>query len=147
MLTDDVLAKTYLHLQRAESSLEEILQWGDFDIQIFCDTEKVRTIDAFIYRFIKLQDIAGQKLFKVYLDEIGDYRDDMSLLDVLDKLEKLGIVRNAEDWMGYRKLRKELTHEYPDNEAEIVEGIKLALRAFKEIKGIINNLENHRNRK
>ena len=137
----DVLKKADLHIKRAEAAKSEIRQWGDFSKDVFDDSEKVKTIDSFIYRFIKLQDLVGQKLFKSYLDEIGDYRDDMSFLDVLDRLEKLKVIKSADQWMGYRKLRNELTHEYPDNESEILEGIKIALDAFEKTVSIIEKLK------
>ena len=143
-MLDDVLKKIDLHIKRALAAKNEIVQWGDFDESVFQDEERVKTIDSFIYRFIKLQDLTGQKLFKFYLDDIGDYRDDMSLLDVLDKLEKLRVIDKAETWMQFRKLRNELTHEYPDNEDEITEGIKLALEAFDATLNIIENLKKHR---
>lgn len=68
----------------------------------------------------------------------------MSLLDVLDRLEKLNIIDKSEQWMQYRKLRNELTYEYPDNEADIVEGIKLALEAFDTTLLIIENIKQRR---
>ncbi len=43
--------------------------------------------------------------------------------------------------MNYREIRNILTHEYPDNEDEIIEGIKLALDAYKEIKNIYDNIK------
>lgn len=57
-------------------------------MDIFDDFKKIKTIDTFIYRFIKLQELMGEKLFKIFLDEIDEYKDNMSLLDMLDKLEK-----------------------------------------------------------
>lgn len=143
-MLDDVFETVGLHIKRAQSAKNEIIQWGDFNEDIFQNEQYVKTIDSFIYRFIKLQDIVGQKLFRFYLDEIGDYRDDMSLLDVLDRLEKLNIIDKSEQWMQYRKLRNELTYEYPDNEADIVEGIKLALEAFDTTLLIIENIKQRR---
>jgi hypothetical protein len=43
--------------------------------------------------------------------------------------------------MEFREIRNTLTHEYPDSEDEIIEGIKLALIAFNEIKIIYNNIK------
>jgi uncharacterized protein YutE (UPF0331/DUF86 family) len=57
------------------------------------------------------------------------------------KLERLEIIPSAEKWMNYREIRNILTHEYPDNEDEIIEGIKLALDAYKEIKNIYDNIK------
>ena len=86
----------------------------------------------------------GDKLFKIFLDEIGEYKDDMSLLDVLDKLEKFNIVDDAYSWMEYRKLRNKLTHEYPNNEQDIVDGIYLAIETFEKIETIFDKIVEYR---
>ena len=143
-MIEDIFAKVYLHLSRAKSATIEIKNWEDkLDSEIFEDFEKVKTIDTFIYRFIKLQDIMGDKLFRVFLDEMGEYKDSMSLLDVLDKLEKLEVIPNSVRWMEYRKLRNKLTHEYPNNEDEIIEGIEIALEVFCEIEIIVQEMEKY----
>lgn len=143
-MINDVLAKVNLHKSRALMALNEIKEFdGELDIEIFEDFEKIKTIDTFIYRFIKLQDMMGDKLFRVFLDAIGEYKDSMSLLDILDKLEKLGLVDDAIKWMEYRKLRNKLTHEYPSNEDEIIEGIKIAMEVFYEIDIIFKNISNY----
>ena len=43
--------------------------------------------------------------------------------------------------LRYDFLTNTLTHEYPDNEDEIIEGIKLALIAFNEITKIYDNIK------
>ena len=139
----DVLAKIDLHKKRLESALAEIKQWEDIDCEIFEDFEKIKTTDTFIYRFIKLQDLMGDKLFKVFLNSIGEYRDTMSLIDILDKLEKLEIIENAREWMEFRNLRNQLTHEYPNNEQDIIDGILLAIKSYEKIDMIINNVQNY----
>jgi uncharacterized protein YutE (UPF0331/DUF86 family) len=146
-MIDDILDKVNLHKKRAKFALHEIQEWESLDSEIFEDFEKIKTVDSFIYRFIKLQDIMGEKLFKVFLDEIGEYKDSMSLLDVLDKLEKFQIIEDASKWMEYRKLRNQLTHEYPNNEEDVVEGIKLAISVFEEIEQILKNIVEYRSSK
>jgi hypothetical protein len=136
----DVLETAKLHISRAEYAKNEVLTWETLTTDLFSDSDKVKTIDSFIYRFIKLQDIIGQKLFRAYLDRVGDYRDDMSFLDILDRLEKLQIIENPQTWLEYRKLRNELTHEYPDNESEILEGIILAIDAFDRTVAIVDRI-------
>ena len=132
-MINDVLEKVNLHKKRAKLALLEIEQWEKLDCDIFENFEKIKTIDTFIYRFIKLQDIMGEKLFKVFLDEIGEYKDSMSLLDILDKLEKFEVIDESIKWMEYRKLRNKLTHEYPNNEQDIINGIILSIKVFDEI--------------
>ncbi len=136
----DIVAKANLHKNRLEMALKEIVQWDTLDSSIFEDFEKIKTVDTFIYRFIKLQDIMGEKLFKVFLDEIGEYKNTMSLIDILDKLEKFEIIDDTSEWMEYRKLRNQLTHEYPNNEDEVIEGIKIAIDAFQKIELILNKI-------
>ncbi len=84
---------------------------------------------------------------KIFLDEIGEYKDNMSLLDVLDKLEKFEIINDSYKWMEYRNLRNKLTHEYPNNEEDIVEGIQLAMTVFDKIEIILDNIIDYKNRK
>lgn len=139
-MIDDIIQKIELHKKRAKAAMDEIATWSKLEIGIFDDFEKIKTIDTFIYRFIKLQDMMGDKLFRIFLDEIGEYKDNMSLLDVLDKLEKLELINDAAEWMEYRKLRNKLTHEYPNNEQDILDGITLALNAFGEMDSIFNRI-------
>jgi hypothetical protein len=146
MITD-IIDKVMLHKKRAKSALDEIVAWQELDSDIFENFEKIKTVDTFIYRFIKLQDTMGEKLFKTFLDEIGEYKDNMSLLDILDKLEKFEIINSASDWMSYRKLRNQLTHEYPNNEDDIIEGIKLSIEAYYEIDIIFNKIIQYYNKK
>lgn len=143
---EDILIKIELHRERAKRAVLEIQEWEVLDSNIFTDFDKIKTVDSFIYRFIKLQDMMGEKLFRYFLDEIGEYRDDMSLIDILDKLEKFKIIESAKEWMYYRKLRNKLTHEYPNNEDDIIEGIEIAITAFEKIEKILSRIEKYRKR-
>lgn len=142
-MTKEVLKKVNLHRGRLKLALNEIQDWKDLDADIFENFEKIKTVDSFIYRFIKLQDIMGEKLFKTFLNDIGEYKDNMSLLDILDKLEKFEIVEDAYQWMEYRKLRNQLTHEYPNNEEEVIDGIIIAMNSFEDIEAILVKIEKY----
>lgn len=146
-MINDILQKVELHKSRAKLAIEEIKEWSSINNEIFEDFEKIKTIDTFIYRFIKLQDMMGEKLFKVFLDEIGEYKSNMSLLDILDKLEKFEVIEDSYKWMEYRKLRNKLTHEYPNNEEDVIEGILLSIDVFEEIIKIINNIVEYMNKR
>lgn len=146
-MINEIIEKINLHKKRAKSALLEINEWESLDYEIFENFEKIKTIDTFIYRFIKLQDLMGEKLFKVFLDEIGEYKDNMSLLDTLDKLEKFEIIANASDWMEYRKLRNKLTHEYPNNEQDVLDGIKLSIEVFDDIEMILSNIIKYKDKR
>ncbi len=132
----------YLHFNRANDHYEDILKYP-LDLKLYENKEQIKSIDAFIFRFIKLQDFMGDKLFKELLKRVGEYKDNMSLLDVLDRLEKLEIIDNSDRWIEYRIIRNKLTHEYPNNEADILEGIKLALVYFAEMGNILKNISSY----
>ncbi len=137
----DILTTIDLHFKRAKTAHAEIKQFDDdFNVSVFDDPEKIKTLDSFILRYIKIQDLMGEKLFKAFLICVGDYKSNMTFLDILDKLEKLNFIRNTQSWMKYKNLRNTLTHEYPNNEDEIIEGIKVALIAFVEMEQIYHSM-------
>ncbi len=141
----EAISTANLHFQRASDNFGEIKRY-DFTAPIFDDKEKIKTIDAFVFRFIKLQDFMSEKLFRRLLEAIGEYKDSMSLLDVLDKLEKLRVIESADQWIVLRKLRNQLTHEYPDNKEEVVDGIKTALAYFDSISQILQSIVSYSQR-
>ncbi len=139
----DAIEISKIHLERLERAAEEIREMGELENADFEDFEVVKTIDTFIFRFMKLQDYMGNKLFKAFLIETGDYRDDMSFIDVPDKLEKLKIIDSAENWIELRKLRNKLAHEYLDELEEILEDIKEALKWSSYFKNVLQNITNY----
>ena len=138
-MTTEIIDKINLHKKRLKMALKEIKEWDSLNCEIFEDFEKIKVIDTFIYRFIKLQDMMGEKLFKSFLNDIGEYKNVMSLFDILDKLEKFEIIDSISSWMFYRKLRNQLTHEYPNNEDDIIEGIQIAIDTFDNLEMILHN--------
>ncbi|MBN4082530.1 hypothetical protein JYT13_01845 [Mariprofundus ferrooxydans] len=140
-----MIAETFqtlnLHIDRANKAYDEVVLFADdLNLQALDDFDKVKVIDSFIFRFIKIQDLMGNKLFREILEALGEYQISMSMLDVLDRLEQLELLNSAEQWMDYRNLRNILTHEYPDNRDEILEGIQVALKVFPEIKNIQSDM-------
>jgi hypothetical protein len=128
------------HINRIEAILPEIESWMPLNIEDFNDTEKVKTIDSFIYRFIKIQDKMGEKLFPSVLYALHEYDSTMPFIDVLNKLEKLRLIPSADEWIEFRNLRNTLTHEYPDNEDEIIQAIEIALDAYKTMLSIFGKM-------
>jgi len=78
------------------------------------DDETVADVDQLLFRYNKLQDAMGQRLFPAILMLGGDWSEDQTFLDKLDLLEKLGAISSAEQWNELRAIRNKLTHEYPD---------------------------------
>jgi len=58
----------------------------------------------------------------------------------------LEIIDEAVTWMEYRKLRNKLTHEYPNNEQDIIDGILISVDVFSEIETILQRIVNYKDK-
>ena len=132
-MIEDTIATLELHFERARDTYNEIQFFLDALEADTLNKEQIKTIDAFIFRYIKIQDLIGDKLFKEFLMCVEDYSSNMTMLDVVNKLEKIEILDSALTWFSYRSLRNTLTHEYPNNRAEIILGILKALSIFNQL--------------
>ena len=81
-------------------------------------------VDAFVARFGRLQDtLAGAllpRLLELSLEPVG------SVLDNLNRAEKLGWIRSASDWAELRLLRNRMVHEYVRDAQELVDALQAA---------------------
>ena len=121
----------------------EIKSCEKIDQNIFEDWHKRSMIDSFIFNFIKIQDLMGDKLFKITLNIIGEYRDNMSFIDVVNKMEKLELIKDSHNWRNYRLLRNNLTHEYPDDYEDIINNLNQAILAYDNMVNIYQNIKNY----
>ena len=85
--------------------------------------EELSYFDQFIFRFTKLQDCMGNKLFKYILESLAENTRELSLIDMVAKAEQLNIIESAETWFTLRLIRNKLAHEYLFNTEEILAGL------------------------
>ena len=76
--------------------------------------DEVQDIDQYLYRFSKLQDAMGGKLFKLIISMYEEPHETLTFIDILNKIEKLGIIHGVGDWKSLREIRNALSHEYDD---------------------------------
>ena len=81
------------------------------------DDEQVQDWDQFILRFTKLQDALGAQLYPALLAYLQEPYEDRSMLDKLNRLEKMGYLVSVEQWQALRAIRNRLTHDYPSDDA------------------------------
>lgn len=80
-------------------------------LAVLCeDIDFSERLDAFVARFGRLQDLLGDKYLPAWLRAVQE--TPASLLENLDRAEKLGLIRNADEWVALRKLRNRMIHEY-----------------------------------
>lgn len=84
-------------------------------------------IDAFVGRFGRLQDHIGDKLLPIFIKLVGG--QPRTLLDTVAYSERMGWVENGEEFVGSRKLRNFLVHEYMTDPEFFLEALLAAKSA------------------
>jgi hypothetical protein len=79
------------------------------------DHDLAERVEAFVGRFGRLQDTVGDKLLPLLLDALGEKSS--SVIDNLDRAERLGLLGSADEWMTIRSLRNQMIHEYVEDPA------------------------------
>lgn len=67
-------------------------------------------LEAFVSRFGRMQDTLGDKLLPSLLRSLAEKPG--SMLDNLNRAEKLGLLTSVVEWLDARNLRNKLIHEY-----------------------------------
>ncbi|WOE69013.1 hypothetical protein RZR97_07800 [Hydrogenimonas thermophila] len=110
-------------LLKAKSYLKDIMPL-DIDRYNTLNEVQMSFIDQMIFRFSKLQDTMGEKIFPNILELFGEDIKKLTFIDRLNRLEELELLYKDE-WMSLRKDRNEIAHEYSFNQDEVVNGINL----------------------
>ncbi len=108
------------------------------------DYETIIILDAFIFRFIKLQSAIGEKLFPIFFEILtGKSHTEVTFIDILNTLEKYDFLENTDEWNKLRKLRNEFVHIYPWETELKLEAVKKALEEFNYLKNIFYKIKNY----
>ncbi|NPA28390.1 MAG: hypothetical protein GXN91_05060 [Epsilonproteobacteria bacterium] len=106
----------------------------------------ISIIDQMLFRFSKLQDTLGEKVFALILELEGEQVKKMSFIDRLNRLEELEIVDRLE-WMNLRINRNEIAHEYSYNEEDIIENINFIYERSQKLIEIFEKIYSYCNKK
>lgn len=102
------------HLIHALSAINRFSPLTGDGMDLLTD-EQVQDIDQFILRYTKLQDTMGSRLFNSILNYLYEPVENRPMLDVLHRLEKLGLMDSAEKWMEVRLVRNRFAHDYAND--------------------------------
>ena len=138
-----------LRINKAYSKLSNIMPLNSSRYVKLTDSE-IETLDQFLFRFSKLQDTMGQKLFKNMLLFLGEDISNRPFIDILNIMEKLKLIDSVNDWRELREDRNELAHNYEDEPEEMSETInrlynkkvvleKIYIQIKNEYKQRVNN--------
>lgn len=79
-------------------------------------------LDSLTFRFSKLQDLLGSRIFREYLEEISFITEEKTFLELLREIEKEGII-DIDTWSDFTRMRNLIAHDYPEDVEGKVEAI------------------------
>ena len=143
--TTDQLIKTldvcFIHqyrLNEAANKLEHLFPLNE-ERYFACSSDEVAFIDQLIFRFAKLQDMIGDKLLRQVLAYVGENMATLTFIDILNKAEKFGLVNKKDDWMELRKIRNDVSHDYPVLSSETTAALNMLIALKVTLEGILKN--------
>lgn len=89
------LKEAKIHIERLNEVFERNKEIYPLDVEKFKQLtmeQKKNMLDTLAFRFSKLQDLIGTKIFREFLDEVGFITEDKSFLEILKEIEKEGII-------------------------------------------------------
>lgn len=129
-------------IQRIEEALSDLGMTMPMSVEEHADLsrEQIRCLDQFIFRFSKLQDTMGAKLFRQVLAYLEEDVTTLPMIDILRLMERYGFIDQADEWATIRELRNEIAHDYPLLENDAVAAINELIRQFDTLKVIYGRL-------
>jgi hypothetical protein len=125
---DQALGEALEDLGRRNLSADELERLGK---------EDRRLLDQFAYRYTRLQDDMGAKLFPAALRALGEDVAALPMIDRLARLEQIGWLPSADEWAELRRIRNQFSHEYPESATERFERLHLAIASAYRLREIL----------
>lgn len=127
LLLESAISECRKHISRLDYSYSSIKSKLPFTPQTIesLSNEDTALIDQYVYRFSKLQDTIGNKLFRAVLLNLDEEVYNKSVIDIFNRLEQLGYVANYETWKQLREIRNEVSHNYDDDPAAVANTLNL----------------------
>lgn len=133
MMVDRRTAERFERISRlAERALKHLLTTDRrlFDVpftveraeSLALDEALAERVEAFVSRFGRLQDMLADKLLPAYLAGHGEKV--ATVVENLDRAERLGLILDAQAWIDMRRLRNQMVHEYVDDPAVLASALQ-----------------------
>ena len=142
---NDNLSESNKHLNRLQNAIKALEGSYIFPLSaenfqsILESVEHLAYSDQIIYRFSKLQDCMGAKLFKSVLLYEGE-NVNKPFLDILNQLEAIDII-NVDEWFEIRDLRNEIAHDYEDNDEIAINILNTIYKLKSDLKETLDAIE------
>ncbi len=138
---DSAIRECAAHLDKLHGSNEFLQRLRPLTAETLENIAKdeVLHLDQFLYRFTKLQDSMARRLLpSLYVLLEGD-TEPRPFLDVLNRLEQLGVINSVETWQRFRNLRNNLAHDYPENLQQTADTVNELLENWHDLEAMYTN--------
>lgn len=147
-MDNNILLQKYIeicdiHQKRLEDAYVQIKHLYPFKESCFPlkSYSDLASLDMFSVRLSKLQDTLGNKVFPLLLRHLGENIEGLSIIDMLNKLQKLLIVDDIHTWKILRDIRNLIAHEYPDSYELLSETLNQAIKFYPYLILILNKIK------
>ena len=119
-----ILYECNQHLKRIDYAYKKLDEHFPLKKETYLtlDADTMGFIDQFLFRFSKLQDTMGEKLFPTMLYLLGEDFSKKPFIDMLNRLEKMELLYKSE-WIRLRNIRNDVAHEYSFNTEELIDSL------------------------
>ncbi len=107
--------------------------------------DELDRLDAFRVRFCDLQDWLGAKVFRSLL--VVEEEKPGTQLDIVNKMEKRGIITSFEQWKKFREVRNLFSHDYPEDDEQRAEALTIAHSYLSGLIAILDRLRDYADQK
>jgi uncharacterized protein with HEPN domain len=127
------------HLQKLEKAVDALSPYYPFspDVLERLGEGEWDKLDVLAFRFAKLQDLIGEKIFRNLLKVMG-VNTNRPFLEILAELEREGIVE-VKRWVELRFIRNRLAHDYPEQTKEVAGNINFLIENVGYLKEVFRN--------
>mgnify|MGYP000860149945 FL=1 len=131
------LAECAMHEKRMLTAAAQLSSRFPLTVDVFAHLDDIESsfVDQMVYRFSKLQDTLGEKIFSGILKLAKEDVKGKTFLDILHRMEELGLVK-ADSWLALRELRNEIAHEYAGDDEKTVLALNSVYTRLDELAGI-----------
>jgi hypothetical protein len=114
---EKLIAECDKHLKRINTAYLKMSVFMPVDVTRYqqLTEDEVEHIDQFLFRFAKLQDAMGEKLFVLTLEFLEEENPrNKPFIDILNRLEQLNLLEDKNTWLELRKISNNIAHQYED---------------------------------
>ena len=138
------LEEAYIHINRLNDVLDTLAMLYPLDNEKLesISLENKDKLDVLAFRFSKLQDLLGTKIFREYLSVLQYPVEDKNFLELLKELDKEKII-DIDRWSEFRGVRNSISHDYPFEEDERLEAINYLIQNVKYLIDITKKIKDN----